>query len=170
MIYSDSQVGASPFAPSPFAPTPSTGGSTVGFIGDAHAIYRVLKDTTLNLFLSQSVSPSIIGTLTKRSTLHAGLTQIINDRSSVSFAGDISQQTSSGITNDFLSGSASYSYLLARDWNASLTYRYLHRTASTGGTLDPVTGLPIVGGTAPASSNSILAVLSKHTNIVPLEN
>ncbi len=32
---------------------------------------------------------------------------------------------------------------LARDWNASLTYRYLHRTATTGGTLlDPVTGLP----------------------------
>ena len=170
VIYSDSQIGASPFAPSPFATTASTGGSTVGFIGDAHAIYRILKDTTLNLFLSQSVSPSIIGTLTKRSTLHAGLTQIINDRSSVSLAGDISQQTSSGITNDFLSGSVSYSYLLARDWNASLTYRYLHRTASTGGTLDPVTGLPIVGGTGPASSNSILAVLSKHTNIVPLEN
>jgi hypothetical protein len=172
VIYANSQVGTSPFAPSLVATTSATGGSAVGFIGDAHAIYRILKNTTLNLFVSQSVSPSVIGTLTKRSTLHAGLTQIINFRSSVSVAGDVSRQTSSGTTNDFLSGSVSYSYLLARDWNASLTYRYLHRTASTGGTLvfDPVTGFPIVGGTGPASSNSIMAVLSKHTNIIPLEN
>jgi hypothetical protein len=170
--YSSSQGGTSPFAPSPVATTASTGGSNVGFIGDAHAIYRILKNTTLNLFVSQSVSPSVIGTLTKRSTLHAGLTQIINFRSSISVAGDLSRQTSFGTTNDFLSGSVSYSYLLARDWNASLTYRYLHRTATTGGTLllDPVTGFPIVGGTGPASSNSIMAVLSKHTNIVPLGN
>lgn len=173
VIYSDAEVGASsPLGPLPIATTAAvTGGSTVGFIGDAHAIYRILKNTTLNLLASQTVAPSIIGTLTKRSTLHAGLTQIINDRSSVSVAGDISQQTSSGTTNDFLSGSLSYSYELARDWNTSLTYRYLHRTAATGGALlDPVTGLLIAGGSGPASSNSIMAVLSKHTNIIPLEN
>lgn len=172
VIYSDSEGGASsPLGPSPLATTSVTGGSTVGFIGDAHAIYRILKNTTLNLLASQSVAPSIIGTLTKRSTLHAGLTQIINDYSSVSVAGDISQQTSSGTTNDFLSGSVTYNYNLARDWNASLTYRYLHRTATTGGgLLDPITGLPIAGGQGPASANSIMAVLSKHTNIIPLEN
>jgi hypothetical protein len=51
-----------------------------------------------------------------------------------------------------------------------LTYRYLHRTATSGGALvfDPVTGLPIIGGAGPASSNTIMAVLSKHTNIIPL--
>jgi hypothetical protein len=96
------------------------------------------------------------------------VTQIINAWSSVSVAADISQQTSSGITNDFLSGSVSYSYALARDWNASLTYRYLYRTASSGGTIDPVTGLPtFVSG--PASANSIMAVVSKTTTIIPLE-
>jgi hypothetical protein len=174
VVYSDAQVGTgSPLGPL-LIPAPSstvalTGGSTVGFIGDAHAIYRILKDTTLNLFASQTVAPSVIGTLTKRSTLHAGLTQIINARSSVSVAGDISQQTSSGITNDFLSGSVSYSYQLAREWNASLTYRYLHRTASSGGTIDPVTGLPS-SVTGPASSNSIMAVVSKQTTIIPLEH
>jgi hypothetical protein len=175
VIYSDAQVGAgSPLGPlliaAPSSTAALTPGSTVGFIGDAHAIYRILKDTTLNLFASQSVAPSVIGTLTKRTTLHAGLTQIINSRSSVSVAGEASQQTSSGTTNDFLSGSVSYSYQLAREWNASLTYRYLHRTATSGNALlDPVTGLPILG-TGPASSNSIMAVVSKQTTIIPLEN
>jgi hypothetical protein len=99
------------------------------------------------------------------------VTQIINARSSVSLAADASRQTSSGTTNDFLSGSLSYSYQLAREWNASLTYRYLHRTASTGSTLlDPVTGLPISGGQGPASANSIMVVVSKTTTIIPLEN
>jgi hypothetical protein len=171
VVYSDSEVGsASPPLGSPVPAIGVTGGSTVGFIGDAHAIYHILKNTTLNLLASQTVAPSIIGTLTKRSTLHAGLTQTINDRSSFSIAGDLSQQTASGTTNDFLSGSVTYNYVPARDWNASLTYRYLHRTASTGGLIDPVTGLPIIGGQGSASSNSIMAVLSKHTNIVPLEN
>ena len=101
-------------------------------------------------------------------SIHAGLTQVINDRSNVSLAGDASRQTSSGITNDFLSGSISYSYILARDWNASLTYRYLHRTASTGGVLlDPVTGLP-TSSIGPASSNSIMVVVSKKTTIIPM--
>jgi hypothetical protein len=174
VVYSNAEVGAnSPLGPllipAPASTVVLTPGSTVGFIGDAHAIYRILKNTTLNLFASETVAPSVVGTLTKRATLHAGVTQIINARSSVSLAADISQQTSSGITNDFLSGTVSYSYQLAREWNASLTYRYLHRTASSGSTafLDPVTGLATSG---PASSNSIMAVVSKQTTIIPLEN
>jgi hypothetical protein len=173
VIYGNAEVGtSSPLGPL-LIPVPSstvalTGGSAVGFIGDAHAIYRILKNTTLNLFASQTIAPSIVGTLTKRATLHAGVTQIINARSSVSLAGDISRQTSSGITNDFLSGSVTYGYQLARDWNASLTYRYLHRTASSGGNIDPVTGLP-TSVFGPATSNSIMAVVSKTTTIIPLE-
>jgi len=174
VAYTDAMIGAnSPLGPLPITTTPLKGGSTVGFIGDAHVIYRIMKNTTLNLFASQTLAPSIVGTLTKRATIHAGITQIINARSSVSLAGDVSRQTSSGITNDFLSGSLSYAYELARDWNASLTYRYLYRTASTGGTVqfDPVTGLPLpVSALGPASSNSIMVVVSKKTTIIPLEN
>jgi hypothetical protein len=171
VIYSSADNGGSSFSspvPRPIG-TPLASETTVGFIADAHAIYRILKNTTLNLFASQSVAPSVIGTLTKRTTLHAGVIQGINARSSVSVAADISQQTSSGTTFDFLGGSISYSYQLARDWNSSLTYRYLHRTAATGGTLlfDPVTGLPI-SGAGPASSNSIMMVVSKNTTIIPL--
>jgi hypothetical protein len=173
VIYSDTDIGT---LTSPIVPTVPTAlqspafalGSTVGFIGDAHAIYRILKNTTLNLAVDQTVAPSITGTLTKRATLHAGVTQNINARSSVSLAGDISQQTSSGITNDFLSGSVSYSYQLAREWNTSLTYRYLHRTATSGGALlDPVTGLP-TSSVGPASSNSVMVTVAKTTTIIPL--
>ena len=170
VIYSSAQNGGN--APIPLGPsfaTPLASGSTVGFIADAHAIYRIMKNTTLNLLAGQSVAPSVIGSLTKRTFIHAGVTQNINARSSVSLAADASRQTSSGTTYDFLGGSISYSYQLAREWNSSLTYRYLHRTAATGGTLlfDPVTGLPI-SSAGPASSNSIMAVLSKSTTIIPL--
>jgi hypothetical protein len=171
-IYSDANVGtlASPIVPTvptAFQAPAFASGSTVGFIADAHAIYRILKNTTLNLAAGQSVAPSITGALTKRATLHAGVTQNINARSSVSFAGDISQQTSSGITNDFLSGSVSYNYQMAREWNTSLTYRYLHRTATSGGALlDPVTGLP-TSSVGPASSNSLMVTVAKTTTIIP---
>jgi hypothetical protein len=143
-------------------------GSAASFIGDAHAIYRLTKDTTLNLFAAQTVAPAITGALTKRSTIHAGVTQTIDPRSSVSFAGDISRQTSSGTTNDFLSGSVSYNYQFARDWHASFTYRYLYRTGTNGAALlDPFTGL-LLSGAAPASANSLLVTVSNTQILKPL--
>jgi hypothetical protein len=175
VIYSTAEIGTLTSPVVPIVPTalqaPAfASGSTVGFIADAHAIYRILKNTTLNLAAGQSVAPSIIGTLTKRATLHAGVTQNINARSSLSVAGDISRQTSSGTTNDFLSGSVSYSYQLAREWNTSLTYRYLHRTATSGGALlDPITGLA-TSSVGPASSNSVMVTVAKTTTIIPLDN
>jgi hypothetical protein len=160
VVYANAEIGTLPFVSTTGQVPAFTAGSTTGFIGDAHAIYRITKDTTLNLFASQTLAPAITGALTKRSTLHAGVTQIIDSRSSVSAAGDISRQTSSGTTNDFLSGSISYSYQLAREWHASLTYRYLHRTATNGGALlDPITGLPI-SSSAPASANSLMVTVS----------
>ena len=89
VIYSNAEVGAgSPLGPSltatPLLTPALTGGSTVGFIGDAHAIYRILKNTTLNLSAGQTVAPSVVGTLTKSTSIHAGLTQTINTRSTVS--------------------------------------------------------------------------------------
>ncbi|WP_240535736.1 hypothetical protein [Bradyrhizobium sp. STM 3809] len=146
------------------------GGSSVGFVANAHAIYRITKNTTLNVLAAQTTSPAITGALTKRTTLRAGVTRTINARSSISVAGDISRQTSSGATNDFVSGSVSYAYQLARDWNASLTYRYLHRTATTGSVLlDPLTGLPLNNGGA-ASSNSLMVTVAKTATIIPLDN
>jgi hypothetical protein len=169
VVYSSADISPVAALPSPVAATPLTAGSTAGFIGDAHAVYRILKNTTLNLIASQTVAPSVLGSLTQRSLLHAGLTQAIDDRSAVSLAGEASRITSSGTTYDLFSGSISYNYILARDWNASLTYRYLYRTATTGGALlDPVTGLPISGGSGAAASNSIMVVVSKKTTIIPM--
>jgi hypothetical protein len=170
VIYTNSETGIAPLPLLPVTlqvPLFATS-STVGFIADAHAIYRILKNTTLNLTASQSVSPSITGVLTKRTTLHAGVTQLINGWSSISVAGDISRQTvSETTTNDFLSGSVSYAYQLAREWNASVTYRYLHRTAAAGSFLfDPVTGIP-TSSVGAASSNSLILTVAKTTTIIP---
>jgi hypothetical protein len=169
VVYTDAQIGSSPILASTALLGPAfASGSAVGFVGDAHAIYRITKNTTLNLLASQTVAPSITGVLTKRTTIHGGVTQAINPWSSVSLAGDVSRQTSFGTTNDFFSGSVSYSYQLAREWNTSLTYRYLHRTATTGGALlDPITGL-LTGTTGPASSNSLMVTVAKTTTIIPL--
>ena len=173
VIYSNAEIGslsASPFVPPAFLAPVFASGSAVGFVADAHAIWRILKNTTLNLAAGQTIAPSITGALTKRAFLHAGVTQLINARSSISVAGDISRQTSSGSTNDFLSGTVSYSYQLAREWNGSLTYRYLHRTATSGNfLLDPVTGLP-TSTVGPASSNSLMMTVAKTTTIIPPEN
>jgi hypothetical protein len=169
VVYSNAEIGTltSPFVPVAIQTPAFAGGSSVGFIADAHAIYRILKNTTLNLAAGQTIAPSITGALTKRATIHAGVTQGINARSSIAVAGDFSRQTTLGATNDFLSGSVSYSYQLAREWNASLTYRYLHRTANSGSVLlDPVTGLP-TSTVAPASANSLMVTVAKTTTIIP---
>ena len=56
---------------------------------------------------------------------------------------------------------------LARKRNASLTYRYLHRTASAGNVLpDPATGLP-ASSVAPATANSIMMTIATTTTIIP---
>jgi hypothetical protein len=91
----------------------------------------------------------------------------------LSFGTSVSRQTSSGTTSDFLSASITYGYLLTREWNAQLSYRYLHRFASTGASssliFDPLTGIPLtpVNSTGPASSNSILVVVSRSVTLLP---
>jgi hypothetical protein len=150
----------------------TTGGSETGFITDMLLTYRMLKSTTLTLAGSKNIAPSVVGTLVERSTVSAGLNQIVNSRSSLSFASSISEQTSSGTTADFFSASVAYSYMLTREWTAQLSYRYLHRFASSGSTssslIDPLTGIPILNpGTGPASSNSIMMVVSRSVSILP---
>jgi hypothetical protein len=169
-IYSNVDSAQTGFLPGTAFNPSYAASSSVGFVGNAHAIYRLTKNTTLNLLASQTTAPAITGALTKRTVLHAGLTEAINGRSSISVAGDVSRQTLSGVTNDFVSGSISYAYQLARDWNASLTYRYLHRTAANGNVLlDPLTGLPVSNAGA-ASSNSVMVTLANTAIIIPADN
>lgn len=152
--------------------TGTTSGSATGFITDMLLTYKMLKSTTLTLSGTKSIAPSVVGTLVERTTVGAGLSYIVNSRSSLSFASSISEQTTSGNTSDFFSASVAYSYMLTREWTAQLSYRYLHRFASSGSTsstlIDPATGIPILNpGTAPANSNSIMMVVSRSVSILP---
>jgi hypothetical protein len=90
---------------------------------------KMLQDTTLTLFGNQTIGPSVIGSLTKATTIGTNLNYIINSRSSLSFAASATRQITTS-SSDFYSGSVTYSYQLAREWNSQLTYRHLHRTAS----------------------------------------
>jgi hypothetical protein len=150
----------------------TTSGAQTGFITDMLLTYKMLKSTTLTLYGNKSIAPSVVGTLVQRTTVGAGLNYIVNSRSSISFASNISEQTSSGTTADFFSASVAYSYMLTREWTAQLSYRYLHRFASSGSTssalIDPTTGIPILNpGSGAANSNSIMMVVSRSVSILP---
>jgi hypothetical protein len=89
-------------------------------------------------------------------------------------ASSVSRSTLAATTSDFLSASVTYGYLLTREWNAQLSYRYLHRfadsgTTATGLVLDPITGIPIptASGLGPVSSNSIMLVVSRSVSVLP---
>jgi len=146
----------------------STSSSLMDWIGDATLTYRMLKDTTLTLIASQSVGPSIVGSLSKQDSVSAGLSHTINSRSSLSFFASASRQTTTA-TTDFASASATYSYNFTRELSAQLTYRYQHRFASSGvgSIFDPITGTPTVAGTGPADSNSIMVVVSHSYTVLP---
>jgi hypothetical protein len=158
----------------PLTTTTTSSGSVADFITDMLLTYRMLKNTTLTLFGNQTIGPSVIGSLTKQTTIGAGLTHIINSRSSLSFAASASRQVTTS-SSDFYSGSVTYSYQLAREWSSQVSYRHLHRTASTGSTsggiFDPITGIPIVSGvSAPADSDSIMLVVTRNFTVLPPGN
>jgi hypothetical protein len=144
--------------------------SVSDWIGDAVLTYRMLKSTTLSITASQSVGPSIVGSLFKRDSITASLSHSINARSSLSFSASGNRQIST-TTTDYASASATYSYNLTREWLASATYRYLHRFASTGTTIfDPITGTPTVSGTGPADSHSLMFVVTHNWTVLPSGN
>ena len=149
----------------------TSSGSVSDFITDLLLTYKMLPDTTVTLAGFQTIAPTLLGSLTKQTTVRAGLSRTVNLHSTISFAADASRQTALGSTTDFLSASITYGYQLTREWNAQLTYRYLHRLAQSGSTstetIDAVTGIPIFTGVGPASSNSIMLVVSRSVSILP---
>jgi hypothetical protein len=171
--YVKADQNATAVSPVPLATTAASSGSVADFITDMVLTYRMLKNTTLTLFGNQTIGPSVIGSLTKQTTIGAGLTHTINNRSSLSFAASATRQVTTS-SSDFYSGSVTYSYQLAREWNSQISYRHLHRTASTGATtsaiFDPITGIPIVSGVGPASSDSIMLVVTRNFTLLPPGN
>ena len=149
----------------------SASSSLMDWIGDAALTYKMLKNTTLTLIANQSIGPSLVGSLFKTDTISAGLNHSINAQSALSFFASGTRQITT-TTTDFVSGSVTYSYNFTRELSAQLTYRYLHRFASSGGTsiFDPITGFPTVSGIGPADSSSIMLVVSHSYTVLPPGN
>jgi hypothetical protein len=157
----------------PFA----TGGSSTGsssapdWVADFLLTYKMLKSTTFTLSGSQTIAPSVVGSLFKRDTVRAGLVHVLNSRTTLSLSADATRSIGAGSTSDYLSGSLSWNYLLARDWSANVSYRYLHVIpGSTPGLgVDPITGIPVAAflTAGPVSSNSFTVVVSHEITVLP---
>ncbi len=160
--------GVNPLGTSGAASSNTSGSSSlVDWIGDAALTYRLLKNTTLAINASQSIAPSIVGSLFKRDTVDATVSHTINDHSTLSFSASGTRSIST-TTTDFASASMTYGYNFTRDLSAQLTYRYQHRFASSGTTtIDPITGTPTVSGTGPANSNSIMLTVTNNYIVLP---
>jgi hypothetical protein len=170
VAYVKADENAAAIAPVPLAIAAPSSGAVADFITDMVLTYRMLKDTTLTLFGNQSIAPSVIGSLTKTTSVGAGLSQTINSRSSLSFAASASRQISTS-SSDFYSASITYSYQLAREWNSQISYRHLHRTAPTGSAtsavFDPITGIPIISAIGAADSDSLMFVVTRNFTVLP---
>jgi hypothetical protein len=148
----------------------SASSALLDWIGDAALTYKMLKNTTFTLTASQTVAPSVVGSLFKTDIIAAGLSYTINDRSTLSFAATGTRSIATTST-DFASASVTYGYSLTQAWNAQLTYRYQHRFASSGGTtIDPITDTPTVAGLGAANSHGILLVVSHSYTVLPSGN
>jgi hypothetical protein len=145
---------------------PSSTANT-GFITDMLLTYRMLKNTTFTLNGFQTIGPTAVGTLIKSSSLRGTVTHVINADSSLSFAADANQFSSTS-TSEYASASVSYSYRLARELTANLTYRHLHSFGTSGpAAFVPVPGTPFIPPIGAASSNSLVVVVSKSITVLP---
>jgi hypothetical protein len=177
VAYIQTERGSPAFSLIPVAPNASSSGAVADWIGNMALTYKMFPDTTLSMTGVRSISPSAVGSLIKLTSIGAGLTRNVNSRQTLSFETDVSETTSLGTISDFLSGSIVYNYLLTKEWTAQLSYRHLHRFATSGSssagfTIDPITGIPIplATGIGPADSNSIMMVVSRSVNILPVGN
>lgn len=147
-----------------------TGSTSLDWIGDAVLTYKFMKTATLSVVASQSVGPSIVGSLIKRDTITASLSYIINSRENLTFSANGNRQIAT-TTTDYASVSATYAYNPIREVSLQFTYRYQHRFASTGTTIvDPLTGTPTVSGTGPADSHSLMFVATHNFLVLPHGN
>ncbi|OKO73852.1 hypothetical protein [Bradyrhizobium sp. AS23.2] len=146
------------------------GSTALDWIGDAILTYKFMKTATLSVIASQSVGPTVVGSLLKRDTVSASVNYLINSRENLTFSASGNRQITT-TTTDYVSASATYAYNPIRDVSLQFTYRYQHRFASTGTTIfDPLTGTPTVSGTGPADSHSVLFVATHNFLVLPHGN
>lgn len=107
----------------------------VGFEGSLAIDYRLLRDTRIDMLFSQNIAPDGLGDLRQSQVARAALTHEINRLSSLSLSTIFTNSTSTGAGSDSrktLSVSPRYSYKLAKEWDASLGYRWILADSGTG--------------------------------------
>lgn len=114
----------------PFQPLTGAGHSVVW---DAGFSYRLLKATTVSMTFADVIIPVITGQLQKSESMSLSASHQINNRSRLAFFASVSRTASTTASeSQFFSAGAIYSYQLARDWNATLSYTYRQREDPTG--------------------------------------
>jgi hypothetical protein len=117
----------------PFQPLIGAGN---GWLGNAGLSYRLLKDTSVSFTASQAITPVFTGQLQLSRSLSTSLTHQINSLSNLSFFASYSQTASpngfgplqvsqaTATKSDFFSAGVVYSYQLAREWSANISYTF----------------------------------------------
>ena len=101
---------------------------TLGLVGDLDLIYTPRRDTVMTLALSQDVAPDSLGELRTSQAARGAVTYRINEVSSFTVMAAYTTSTATGAggdDRDAWSISPSYSRALTRDWDLSLSYRWL---------------------------------------------
>jgi hypothetical protein len=130
--------------PIPPATTPLPSGTKLGWLADLLLVYK-MKMQEISFFVGHNVAPSALGDLQERSTVSLSVRQDINPISAIAVAATyshvtappgsnsilIDQTTVTGNAVDVYTAGIDYSYKLARDWNAGLSYKFSHRRSDT---------------------------------------
>lgn len=145
-------------------PIAQTSGSNLGWLANAQLTYRPFKTVKVFVTAARTVAPTILGEFVNSDSLSLALNYDINQVSSLSLSGSITQQTAAkggasvpgglsatGGSSEFLTAAIAYSRQLAREWRTNLSYRHVHRNSDIG----------------VARSNSIVLVMTRDATIVP---
>uniref|UniRef100_Q07SN9 TIGR03016 family PEP-CTERM system-associated outer membrane protein n=1 Tax=Rhodopseudomonas palustris (strain BisA53) TaxID=316055 RepID=Q07SN9_RHOP5 len=141
-------------------PVFSGSGSAEGWLWDIAATYRLLARTRITVSAAHTISADVLGNLSQRESFSAGLSHDLNSYSSIQLAGNFTQYTAPGTQTlsesgyDYLTASATYLRILAREWRGSITYTYRQR--ETNGTAGSST-----------SSNGVTLVVSRDVTLLP---
>jgi hypothetical protein len=137
----------------PGAPAVQAGSaSAADWLANLRVTYRFDPTTTLTWVAAQTVASDSFGNIFKTDSVGLLLQRQINYSAYVSLAADASRFTSIGTVSNFYTAAATYGYRFTREWDASLTYSFRQREASTFGK---------------ANSHSIFVLVRRDVTIIP---
>jgi len=126
-------------APAPVITTSTfiQSGAASSLVATGTLSYLLLKNTSVTLSAAHLIVPTSFGQLQKTTTAGFTLSHDINHWSNIAVSANVAH-TESGVNflttgpADFFSAQIAYTYLLARDWRARVSYTYRQRHDDTG--------------------------------------